>query len=72
MIFNSRNTARDKFNYGIGLWRMTDCSGSYNAPCKDMKIPETYDKRKGFISINMGSWKTKYMEKIAKNVNLTQ
>ncbi|XP_060576916.1 uncharacterized protein LOC132734229 [Ruditapes philippinarum] len=41
----ARNTARDKSNFGIGLWKMTDCSGSYKAPCTDGDIPDSYMKK---------------------------
>ncbi|XP_045216209.2 uncharacterized protein LOC123566311 [Mercenaria mercenaria] len=40
----ARNTARDKMNFGIGLWKMTNCSGYYNAPCTDGDIPDSYMK----------------------------
>ncbi|WAR00330.1 hypothetical protein MAR_024702 [Mya arenaria] len=39
----ARYTVRDKLNFGIGLWKMTNCSGGHNYPCSDSDFPSTYN-----------------------------
>ncbi|KAL3867391.1 hypothetical protein ACJMK2_044597 [Sinanodonta woodiana] len=38
----TRTTVRDKYNFMIGLWKMTNCSGYYQAPCQDASFPGSY------------------------------
>ncbi|KAK3610169.1 hypothetical protein CHS0354_038807 [Potamilus streckersoni] len=38
----TRTTVRDKYNFMIGLWKMTNCSGYYQAPCEDTSFPGSY------------------------------
>lgn len=38
----ARYTVRDTLNFGVGLWRVTNCSGSYGAPCTDSDVPSVY------------------------------
>ncbi|XP_052794005.1 uncharacterized protein LOC128227471 [Mya arenaria] len=42
----ARYTVRDKLNFGIGLWKMTNCSGGHNYPCSDSDFPSTYNNTK--------------------------
>lgn len=38
----ARYTVRDTLNFGVGLWRVTNCSGSYKAPCYEYDVPAVY------------------------------
>ena len=35
----SRYTVSDSLNFGVGLWRVTNCSGSYGVPCTEYDVP---------------------------------
>ncbi|KAH3840091.1 hypothetical protein DPMN_113533 [Dreissena polymorpha] len=42
----SRYTFRDKLHFVVGLWKVTNCSGNYKAPCTVSEVPASYQNDK--------------------------